>query len=137
MATSQLAPAALARAVAFLSERYRPLAIVLYGSLVSEPRSVTSDVDLGVLFGGRVPDGFDRAAARTELEDILGRCVDLVALDGASPILRMEVLRRHQMLLNRDPERFEAFVVRTLQEYFDLKRVREPIERALLSSDSR
>ena len=62
--------------------------------------------------------------------------MDLVVLDTASPILRMEVLRRHRMLVQKDPERFEQFVVRTLAEYFDLKRVREPIERALFPERS-
>jgi hypothetical protein len=45
----------------------------------------------------------------------------------------MEVLRSHRVLAMRDAEAFETFTVRTLMAYFDLKRVREPIERAILS----
>jgi len=137
MAASAPSDDALARAVSLLEERLRPLAVMLYGSRASGPQSAASDFDIGVLFSTGAPDAFALAAASTELEELLGGNVDLVALDDASPILRMEALRQHRLLLNRDPEHFERFVVRTLQEYFDLKRVREPIERALFSTETR
>jgi len=55
-------------------------------------------------------------------------------LNAASPILAMEVLRSHRVLSERDPEALETFTVRTLSAYFDLKHVRAPIERAILSA---
>jgi predicted nucleotidyltransferase len=124
----------LAQALSVLEERHHPVAVLLYGSHASGLPTAASDVDLGMVVGGPTPDAFALAKTRSDLEAILGRSVDLVALDSASPILRMEVLRRHRVLCNHDPEKFETFVVRTLGEYFDLKRVREPIERALLST---
>jgi hypothetical protein len=57
--------------------------------------------------------------------------VDLVVLDSASPILAMEVLRSHRFLSQRNPQRWQRFVLRTLGAYFDLKRVRQPIEAAI------
>ena len=66
---------------------------------------------------------------------MLAQSVDLVILDSASPILAMEILRAHRILTERDPEAFEAFTVRTLSAYFDLKRVRAPSERAILSRE--
>lgn len=137
MTRSRLDDAALARALTLLEERHHPLAVLLFGSHASDQQNPRSDVDLGVLLGDRAPDAFALAKTRTDLEEVLGQTVDLVVLDAASPILRMEALRRHRVLVNRDPESFEAFVVRTLGEYFDLKRVREPIERALFAAGTR
>jgi predicted nucleotidyltransferase len=122
----------LARAVPLLERRLHPAAIVLFGSQATGHARPDSDVDLGVLLGGAAPDPFSMAGLKTDLEDLVGRPVDLVVLDSASPILAMEVLRSHRMLAQRDPELFEAFTVRSVLAYLDLKRVRAPIERALL-----
>jgi predicted nucleotidyltransferase len=127
----------LAAALSLLEERYQPLAVLLFGSHASGLEKPDSDVDLGLLLGRAAPDAFSLARTQTDLEEVLGKSVDLVVLDTASPILRMEALRRHRILVQKDPERFEQFVVRTLGEYFDLKRVREPIERALFPERSR
>lgn len=122
----------LERAVALLTERFRPSAIVLFGSRARAEEQPASDYDIGSLLATRTPDPFDVSATEVDLEDVLGAPVDLVVLDHASPILAMEVLRSNRMLREDDPERFETFVVKTLGAYFDLKRVRPPIEAALL-----
>ena len=124
---------ALTRAVQLLETQLRPAAILLFGSRAGGTARPDSDVDLGVLCGRPTPNAFAVAGLKTELEDVLGAAVDLVVLDGASPILGMDVLRSHRVLAMRDPEAFETFTVRTLMAYFDLERVREPIERAILS----
>ena len=123
----------LQEAAALLENRFRPSAILLYGSRATGSAGPTSDVDLAILVGGASVDPFAVARTKTDLEEMLRSPVDLVVLDDASPILRMEVLRRSRILRRRDPERFETFVVRTIGEYFDLKKVREPIEKSLLA----
>ena len=126
---------ALDRAVAALEATFDPIAIVLFGSRASGRATDASDFDLATLIGAGAPDPFALARARVDLEALLGRTVDLVVLDDASPIVRMEILRNHRTLRNRDAERWEDFCVRTLHEYLDLKQVRAPIERALLAGD--
>jgi predicted nucleotidyltransferase len=126
----------MTRAVQLLQERLDPAAIVLFGSRAGGRPQPDSDFDLGVLCGRPLPDAFTVAGLETDLEDILGGPVDLVVLDAASPILAMEVLRSHRVLAMRDPGAFETFTVRTTMAYFDLKRVREPIERAILSRET-
>lgn len=120
------------RVVELLEERFRPLAILLFGSRARGVQHAGSDHDLAILAGRPLPDAFAVAAAKSDLEDVLGADVDLVVLDAASPILAMEILRDHAVLQMRDREAFEEFVVRTLGAYFDLKRVRAPIEAAIL-----
>lgn len=129
--------AKLEQAAALLEERFDPRAIVLFGSRAQGRQRADSDHDLAMLVGRPVPDVFAVATARSDLEDLLGGDVDLVVLDEASPILAMEILRGHVVLRRRDPDAFENFVVRTLGAYFDLKRVREPIESALVGTGSR
>lgn len=127
----------MTRAVQLLEKRLRPAAIVLFGSRAGGAARPDSDFDLGLLCGRPLPDFMVVAGLKTELEDILGGSVDLVVLDAASPILSMEVLRSHRILAKRDPEALETFTVRTLMAYYDLKRVREPIERAMLSRETK
>ena len=133
MRAARIPEEALASATSFLEQRFRAAAILLYVSQAAGRAGGESDVDLGIVFGRSAVDPFAVASAKTELEAILAVPVDLTVLDHASPILRMEALRNHRLLSRQDPEEFERFVVRSLGEYFDLKRVREPIERALLS----
>ena len=126
-----LSPSGLEEAVALIDRRFSPAAILLYGSAAAGQLRRDSDIDIAILFGDRAPDRFELAAAQTDIEALVGRDVDLVVLDTASPILSMEVLRQHRVLMNRQPELLEDFVVKTLGAYFDLKRVRRPIEEAL------
>ena len=137
MARRPLDEAGLTRVLTLIEERHAPIAVLIYGSRSSGVETEASDVDLGILFGALPPSQLVLVETKGDLEEILGRDVDLVALDSASPILRMEILRNHRLLRNRDPEAFEAFVVKTLAEYFDLKRIREPIERALFAAEKR
>ncbi|MBY0274467.1 nucleotidyltransferase domain-containing protein [Candidatus Binatia bacterium] len=124
--------ASLERAAALLDERFHPSAILLFGSRARGVEHRGSDHDLAILTARPVPDPLDVVSAKVDLEDILGTGVDLVVLNDASPVLAMEILRARRVLRARDPEALERFTVRTLGAYFDLKRVRAPIEAALL-----
>lgn len=117
--------------VALIEQRLDPAAILLYGSLASGRLRPDSDVDIALLLGNGAVDLFELARLRTDVEAIIGRDVDLVVLDSVSPILAMEVVRCHQIARNRRPDLLHRFTVRTLGAYFDLKRVRQPIEEAL------
>lgn len=117
--------------VAFIEQQLHPASILLYGSLVSGRLGPHSNVDIAVLLGDGAADPFELARLRTDLEAIIGRDVDLVVLDSASPIIAMEVVRQHRIVRNRRPDLLHGFVVKTLGAYFDLKRVRRPIEESL------
>ncbi len=119
-----------------LERRWEPAAILLYGSAAQARLRPESDIDIAVLCDEHVPDAFEVASLRTDLESILGRTVDLVILNSCSPILAMEVLRQHRALRVRAPEMLERFTVNTLGAYFDLKRTRQPIEEALRGATS-
>lgn len=125
-----IADASLQRAMAFLEKRFGLDVLWLFGSEAQGTTHPESDVDLAALFRQR-PDALEVLGARGDLEEILGREVDLVDLDRASPILAMQVLKHGRLLVDRDPRRRIAFFVRTLNLYEDLKIQRRDIERRL------
>ena len=94
----------------------------LFGSVARGAASSTSDIDLAVLLEQPTADTLrgPLARLRLDLEDALGRPVDLVALETAPPDLIHRVLRDGVLLVDRNPNRRIAFEVRARNDYFDL-----------------
>ena len=94
----------------------------LFGSVARGEASSTSDVDLAVLSGQPTANTLRGPLAhlRLDLEDALGRSVDLVALETAPPDLIHRVLRDGVLLVDRSPDKRIAFEVRARNDYFDL-----------------
>ncbi len=126
-----IASAKLQQAEDFLEEHFGLDTLWVFGSEAHGRARPDSDIDLAALFRTR-PQPLAVLGARGDLEEILGREVDLVDLDRASPILAMQVLKHGRLLLDRDPRRRIAFVVRTRSLYEDLKILRRGSEKRLL-----
>ena len=94
----------------------------LFGSMARGDATVTSDIDLAVLFEQPTADTLQGPVARLrlDLEDALGRPVDLVSIENAPPDLIHRVLRDGILLVDRNPNRRIAFEVRARNDYFDL-----------------
>jgi predicted nucleotidyltransferase len=118
------------RIVDVLDRRFGLDTLWLYGSEAQGTAKPDSDVDLAALFRRRAEplDVFD---ARTDLEEILHREVDLVDLDQTSPILGMQVLQHGRLLVDHDPGRRYAAFGRILGLYEDVKIIRREVEREL------
>ena len=102
----------------------------IFGSQASGRTTPSSDVDVAVLTE-RAPSALERLDIAEDLSGIVGRDVDLVILDDASPIIAMQVLRSGQLVIDADPHARAELEIRTLTAYADLKRVRQSIEQAL------
>lgn len=102
----------------------------LYGSQAEGTARADSDVDLAALFRRR-PQALEIFDARTELEELLRRDVDLVDFDQAPPILAMQVLKHGRLLVDRNPSRRHDAFSRTVSLYEDLKILRRESEQAL------
>lgn len=113
-----------------LERRFGLDALWLFGSRAIGAARADSDLDLAALFRRRPPP-LELLEAQAELGTELGVEVDLIDLDGASPILAMQVLRQGRLLVDRDPRHRTAFIVRTVSMYEDLKIVRREAEQAL------
>jgi predicted nucleotidyltransferase len=106
----------------------------VFGSFLSPSFGRESDVDLALLFFSHsVPRPLDIFDLKHRFSLALGRDVDIVVLNTASPIIAMQVLRKGRKLLERDARLTERFFVRTVNMYSDLKRVRLPIEQQILN----
>jgi len=99
----------------------------LFGSYAEGSVTRDSDLDIAIFFNSR-PDIYMRNELRGELEKMLGKTADLVALNDASPVIRMQVLRKGILLVNKYPMVYNEFFVNTIKEYYDLKQNRKQIE---------
>jgi predicted nucleotidyltransferase len=102
----------------------------LIGSFATGKSRPDSDVDVAVLFG-RIPDHMKILDLRERLSEGLKRDIDLVILNEAGPIIRMQALKTG-IRLRAEKGAYEDFFVRTVNEYEDLKQIRAPIEEAVL-----
>ena len=105
------------------ADSHGAIAAYLFGSEARGTAGPRSDVDVGVLFGAAPAPTLN--AQPMELEDDLraelGRPVQVIVLDTASPDLIHRVLRDGLLVLDRDPAERIRFEVRARNEYFDLK----------------
>jgi len=118
------------RIVDFLEGRFGLDTLWLYGSEALGTARAGSDVDLAALFRRR-PEPLEVFDARTDLEEILHREVDLVDLDQTSPILGMQVLKHGRLLVDRNPGRRHIAFGRILGLYEDVKILQREVEKGL------
>jgi predicted nucleotidyltransferase len=108
---------------AFFAERARPIACAyLYGSAARGEARPGSDIDVAVLLreapsGTLEGLGLDIAG---EIERRVGKPVDMVVLNRASPDLVHRVLRDGVLVHESDPRARVAFETRKRAEYFDV-----------------
>ena len=69
---------------------------------------------------------------KEKISEMFGLEVDIVVLNNASPVIRMQVLKKGALLVNKDHKVYNDFFVRTVNEYDDLKRTRKEIENNIL-----
>lgn len=114
-----------------LEERFGLDAWLFVGSEALRETRRDSDLDLAALLQRR-PEALELRDARTELEAIVGRDVDLVDLGAAAPILARQVLRDGPCVFGQDSPALASFEAIVPSRHADLKRVRAEAERALV-----
>lgn len=104
--------------------------VFLFGSIAAGHHSEASDIDLAILFKTK-PDFYFLDDIKNALSGFTKREVDIVVLNDASPIIKMQVLKKGIPLIRRGKS-CEEFFTRTVEEYADLKIVRKEIEDNIL-----
>ncbi|MCD6569825.1 MAG: nucleotidyltransferase domain-containing protein [Deltaproteobacteria bacterium] len=104
--------------------------VFLFGSFAKGCSTNRSDIDIAVVFE-KTPDFFEVSALKDQLSGYLGREIDIVILNTASPIIKMQVLK-YGVLIKKDKEAYSDFLIKTLNEYDDLKYTRKEIEQSIL-----
>jgi uncharacterized protein len=90
---------------------------VLFGSAAKGQERPGSDLDVGVLFASGAQA--DMAALRVALERETGRVVDLIQLDSAPPLLRMEIGRHGRVLFEREAGTWSLFRAHAMIDWWD------------------
>ena len=107
-------------------------AVYLFGSVARGEGRADSDVDVAVLYGKPVDRGLAglKLALAGDLEERLGRRVDLVVLDNQPADLIHRVLRDGLLVLENNRSARISFEVNARNQYFDvlpaLRRYRKP-----------
>jgi hypothetical protein len=106
----------------FTKDAHGAVAVYLYGSVSRGTATSKSDVDLGILFAETPPKTFDALPLRLEekLEQELGREVQVVTLNHASPDLCHRVFRDGKLVQDSNPSARIRFEVKSRNEYFDI-----------------
>lgn len=110
------------------------VAAYVFGGVARGRMTDSSDVDVAVLLEGRPSRTLEglRPDLRDDLQEHVGRPVDLVILNHAPADLVHRVLRDGVLVAETDPAARVAFEVRRRNEYFDLEPVRLRYRRAAL-----
>jgi uncharacterized protein len=106
----------------FAADPREALAAYLFGSFARGTARPDSDVDIAVLYGAPPPSTLaaPQLVLEADLDRILRREVQVIALDTAPIDLVHRVLRDGKLILDRDPGARIAFEVRARNVYFDL-----------------
>ena len=116
----------------FAARNENATAVYLFGSIARGEGRPNSDVDVAVLYGKPVEAGLAglKLALAGDLEERLGRRVDLVVLDSQPPDFVHRVLRDGLLVLENNRSARIRFEVNARNEYFDvlpmLRRYRRP-----------
>ena len=112
--------------------RYSDIAFVfLFGSYARGNVTESSDADIAILFLSP-PDFYKITELKQELSKALKTEVDILVLNNASVIVKMQVLKHGILLITNNDKMYNEFFVDTVKKYDDLKRTRKEIEDNIL-----
>lgn len=106
----------------FFSERKEINTAIVFGSFAKGRMHADSDIDIAILLRRKIPDVFDHQAKLSiDLEHLMGREVDVIILNTASPHLAFRATREGKIIYQRDQRIWSQFIVRNLRENEDME----------------
>ena len=115
----------------FFKDRNDVALAFLFGSFASGTMTARSDIDIGILFH-ELPDIYGINNIKEDLSGLLKKEVDVVALNDASPILNMQVLKKGSLVFQVEKRYYTEFYGKTVSQYDDLKQIRKKCEDNIL-----
>lgn len=117
--------------LSFFKERNDVSLVFVFGSFVRSEMTAVSDIDVGIYFQIS-PDFYQVNAIKEDLRVLLKRDVDVAVLNDASPVIKMQVLKKGTLVLETSKNNFSAFYGDTVKQYDDLKQIRKKCEDNIL-----
>lgn len=115
----------------FFKDRNDVSLVLMFGSFVRGEMTVDSDIDVGIYFQSS-PDFYQVNVIKEDLSALLKRDVDVVVLNDASPVIKMQVLKKGILVLEASKNNFSEFYGDTVKQYDDLKQIRKKCEDNIL-----
>ncbi|CCJ32831.1 type VII toxin-antitoxin system MntA family adenylyltransferase antitoxin [Caloramator australicus] len=102
--------------VSFLRAKINPYLIMLFGSINKDYFRNDSDIDIAFLSDCNLSQ-YDIFMLAQDLADILKRDVDLIDLNKASTVFKVQVISTGRIIYSSDEYRRANFMIRALKEY--------------------
>lgn len=119
---------------ALISQRLKPVAIYVFGSVASGRANPESDVDLAIFTSEKIT--FDQSEDIKELALAKwGIALDLIDFVEAPPTLQAEIIRNGKKLLVQNENDLATLIMRALRSYQMLNEEREPILKKRLGAE--
>ena len=96
---------------------------LLFGSQCSGNLRFDSDIDIALYFED-LPDLLVLGEIIAQLENATNKKIDLIVLNdlhAKNPLLAYNITGQHDILINHDRDRYEAFKHRSYIDYFDFE----------------
>ncbi|WP_294378780.1 type VII toxin-antitoxin system MntA family adenylyltransferase antitoxin [uncultured Clostridium sp.] len=118
----------LKKAIDIIIENFHPIAIYLFGSASRGELRKDSDIDLGFLtdYNASVDEYFKFIKAQ-ELADIFKRDVDLIHINSASTVFKIQITYYGRLIYCNNNYKRELFELYALREYTTLNEQRKEI----------
>ncbi|WP_310551496.1 type VII toxin-antitoxin system MntA family adenylyltransferase antitoxin [Paenibacillus glufosinatiresistens] len=122
-----LSPAQIEAIIRILNETVAPASIMLFGSAAKGTFRPDSDLDLAYIPNCHRPGAYERFQIAATLADVVGREVDLVDFEQASPVFRAQIIDGGILLYETDALKRQLLFMRSLKEYAMLNAERSEI----------
>lgn len=110
----------------FLIEKLSAYLVILFGSAASNKMRPDSDIDIAFL-SMRKTGEYETFMLAQELSGMIGREIDLVDMDRASSVFRVQILGKGMTVYNSDDYKSSLFKIRALKDYAILNEERQCI----------
>lgn len=114
----------------YLKNRPDILFAYIFGSFIEKEKY--NDLDIAVFLADGKIESMEYLTLKRELTDIAGIEADVAILNGASPLLRIEVIRNGLLVWERDRDCRISFLKKAVFEYEDMKIYYEMSYRSLI-----
>lgn len=119
-----------------LVDALAPYLIYIFGSTVKGRGREESDIDIAILRDKKI-DEYELFILSQKLADILKREVDLIDLNNASTVFKIQIMKTGKLIYNSDNLNKMYFQMRTMKDYVLLNEERQEIINKIKSSGAR